>query len=99
MEEDRVIITKFLQWNDKNGSYTDENCDLEAIPRMTYEDSIRYFFIVINEDVYCNISKDVFDLPHNDIMGYAKEFGFYDKTINKLNILLKEGRLSYKKIV
>lgn len=36
MENNRIKITKFLQWNDRNGCYTDENCDLEDIPRMTW---------------------------------------------------------------
>lgn len=38
----RRKITEFLQWNDRNGCYTDENCDLEDMPRMTYEDSVKY---------------------------------------------------------
>lgn len=29
MDKDRIKITKFLQWNDRNGYYTDEECDLE----------------------------------------------------------------------
>ena len=40
MENNRIKITEFLQWNDRNGCYTDENCDLEEVPRMTYEDEI-----------------------------------------------------------
>ncbi|MCY6354196.1 hypothetical protein OIO11_03000 [Clostridium sp. ZS2-4] len=40
-EKRRAKIIEFLQWNDRNGSYTDENCDLEEIPRMTYEDAIK----------------------------------------------------------
>ena len=35
----RIKITEFLQWNDRNGCYTDENCDLEDIPRLTYDDA------------------------------------------------------------
>lgn len=30
----RIRITEFLQWNDRNGCYTDENCDLEDIPSV-----------------------------------------------------------------
>ena len=37
MENNRIKITEFLQWNDRNGCYTDENCDLEEVPRMTDE--------------------------------------------------------------
>ena len=51
----RIKVTEFLQWNDRNGCYTDENCDLECISRMTYEESIKYFFCVINVDFYCRI--------------------------------------------
>ena len=36
MDKYRIKITKFLQWNDRNGCYTNENCDLEEVPRMTY---------------------------------------------------------------
>lgn len=53
----RIKILNFLQWNDKNGYYTDERCDLEEVPRMTYEDSIKYFFGVLNEDFYYTIKK------------------------------------------
>ena len=35
MDKNRIKITEFLQCNDRNGCYTDENCDLEDIPRMT----------------------------------------------------------------
>ncbi|WP_111926184.1 hypothetical protein [Clostridium perfringens] len=38
----RKKIIEFLQWNDKNGYYTDERCDLEEVPRMTYKESINY---------------------------------------------------------
>ncbi|WP_346870591.1 hypothetical protein [Clostridium sp. UBA5119] len=48
----RIKIARFLQWNDKKGCYTDENCDLEDISRMAYEDSVKYFFEVINDDFY-----------------------------------------------
>ena len=32
----RRKILNFLQWNDKNGYYTDERCDLEEVPRLKY---------------------------------------------------------------
>lgn len=51
-EKERRAITKFLQWNDKNGCYTDENCDIEGVERMTYDDAVKYFFVVMNEDFY-----------------------------------------------
>ena len=52
MDSKRMLVLDFLQWNDRNGCYTDENCDLEDIPRMTYEEAIKYFFGVMNDDFY-----------------------------------------------
>lgn len=43
MEKERIAITKFLQWEDRNGRYTDENTDIEGIKRMSYEDALKYF--------------------------------------------------------
>lgn len=86
----RVNITKFLQWNDRNGSYTDENCDLEGIPRMTYEDTVKYFFCVMNDDSYYEITNDIFELTYEETIKYAKEKGFYDVTMEKLNLLVND---------
>lgn len=90
-EKGRIAITKFLQWNDKNGSYTDENCDIEEVPRMTYEDAIKYFFGVLNDDFYYNISDNIFELTYEEVINYAKEKGFYSSTIEKLELLLNNN--------
>lgn len=45
MESDidrRISITKFFQCNDRNGCYTDENCDIEF--------AVKYLFGVISDD-------------------------------------------------
>lgn len=39
----RVKITQFLQWNDRNWCYIDEDCDLEDVQRMAYEDAVKNF--------------------------------------------------------
>ena len=49
-EKGRKAITEFLQWNDKNGCYTDENSDIEGVERMSYQDAVKYFFGVINSE-------------------------------------------------
>ncbi|WP_459625131.1 hypothetical protein [Clostridium tetani] len=90
--KERVTITKFLQWNDKNGCYTDENRDIEEFPRMTYKDAIKYFFGVINDDVYYKIVDNIFELTYEEAIRYAKEKGFYDTTIQKLNLLYNENK-------
>lgn len=87
---ERVRITEFLQWNDRNGSYTDENCDLEGIPRMTNGDAVKYFFGIMNDDFYYSITDNIFELTYEEIIKYAKENNFYDSTINKLTLLEKE---------
>lgn len=84
----RMQITKFLQWNDKNGCYTDQNCDIEGVERMSYEDAVKYFFGVMNEDFYYNIADNIFELTYEDIIRYAKENNLYDRTMSKLNILI-----------
>ena len=96
-EEKRVAITKFLQWNDKNGSYTDIMCDLEEVSRTTYEDAEKYFFSIINEDFYYGITDNIFELTYDEVVKYAKENNLYDNTIEKLNSLLSGEK--YGKIV
>ncbi len=88
MDRNRIKITKFLQWNDKNGCYTDENCDLEEEPRMTYEEAVKYFFGVLNDDFYYNIVDNIFELTYEEVIKYAKDNGFYNKTYEKLMLLV-----------
>lgn len=88
INKQRINIIEFLQWNDRNGSYTDENCDLEEIPRMTYEDAVKYFFGVMNDDYYYEIVDNIFELEYEEAIRYAKEKGFYNATIEKLNLLV-----------
>ena len=47
-EGNRLNLIEFLQWNDRHGCYTDENCDLEGISRLSYNQVIKFFFGVIN---------------------------------------------------
>lgn len=101
-ERQRLIIIDFLQWNDRNGCYTDENCDLEEIPRMTYEDAIKYFFYVVNEDFFSEKIEDIAEVEYEEMIQYSKENGFYDSTMNKLSRLVKENNLTvelYKELI
>ena len=86
----RKGIIEFLQWNDRNGCYTDENCDLEEVPRMTYEDAVKYFFGVMNDDFYYSITDNIFELTYEEAIKYSKEKSFYDITIKKLNSLVND---------
>ena len=87
-----MLVLDFLQWNDRNGCYTDKNCDLEDLPRMTYEDAVKYFFCVINDDFYYSITDHIFDLSYEEIINYAKENRFYEVTYEKLNLLINNDK-------
>lgn len=98
----RKKITAFLQWNDRNGCYTDENCDLEDISRMTYEDAVKYFFGVMNDDFYYSITDNIFELSYEEVIKYARDNNFYDSTYEKLNLLINNNERSiefYKSLV
>ena len=86
----RKKILQFLQWNDRNGCYTDENCDLEEVPRMTYEEAVKYFFGVINDDFYYSITDNIFELTYDEVIKYAKENNIYESTMNKLQVLIND---------
>ncbi len=45
---------------------------------MTYEDSIKYFFGVLNEDFYYTIADNMFELEYDELIKYAKNNGFYE---------------------
>lgn len=34
---DRESLIAWLTWNDRNGCYTDEDCDCEGLPRLSLE--------------------------------------------------------------
>ena len=89
-EKERKGIIEFLQWNDRNGCYTDENCDSEDVPRMTYEEAIKYFFGVVNDDVYNQISESMADIEYEQVISFAKQNGFYDETLDKLSKLISK---------
>ncbi|MBS5926998.1 MAG: hypothetical protein KIC66_07920 [Clostridium sp.] len=89
-EKERKGIIEFLQWNDRNGCYTDENCDSEDVPRMTYEEAIKYFFGVVNADAYSQISESMADIEYEQVINFAKQNGFYDETLDKLSKLISK---------
>ena len=90
-EFNRLRILDFLQWNDRHGCYTDENCDLEEVNRLTYNDAIKFFFGVINDEFYYSKVDNIFELSYDQVIEYAKQNGFYDSTMEKLDLLLQES--------
>lgn len=90
-ELDRTRILNFLQWNDRHGCYIDENCDLEEVDRLTYNEAIKFFFGVINDEFYYSKADNIFELSYDQVIEYAKQNGFYDSTMEKLDLLLQES--------
>lgn len=90
-EANRLKIIDFLQWNDRHGCYADENCDLEGVSRLSYNEVIKFFFGVINEDFYYSKVDNIFELSYDQAIEYAKQNDFYDSTVEKLQLLLRES--------
>ena len=90
-QDNRTKILNFLQWNDRHGCYIDENCDLEDVNKLSYNDAVKFFFGVINEEFYCSKVDNIFELSYEQTIEYAKQNGFYDSTIEKLELLIQES--------
>lgn len=88
-DEKRLKIVQFLQWNDKYGAYTDELRKIEGLEELTYEEAIRDFFGVLNEDFYYQIVDNIFELSYEEVITYAKDNHFYEETLGKLQKLLE----------
>lgn len=92
-------IKKFLQWNDKNGYYTDENCELEGYSPMTKDETLCYFFKVVNDENYYYEIENIMDNEGNieEVIKYSKENNIYYSTLEKLNNLF--NGIAYSKLV
>lgn len=55
---------------------------------MIYEEAVKYFFGVLNDDFYYKIVDNIFELTYEEAINYAKENGFHDKTYEKLMLLV-----------
>lgn len=85
----RIKILNFLKWNDKNGAYTDEDRYIEGIEKMTYNDAIKYFYSVVNDDIYYKEADNIFELTFEEVKDIAVKNDIVNSTENKLEILLK----------
>lgn len=45
---------------------------------MTYENVVKYFFGVMNNDFYYGIADNIFELSYDEVIKYAKENNFID---------------------
>ena len=56
--------------------------------RESYEDAVKYFFGVMNDDFYYIIADNIFKLSYDEVIQYAKDNNLYDSTYEKLNLLI-----------
>lgn len=61
---------------------------------MSYEDAVKYFFGVINSEVYYSITDNIFELTYEDVINYSREHNFYDKTMYKLTQLFLQTKIT-----
>ncbi|WP_034849848.1 hypothetical protein [Clostridium hydrogeniformans] len=99
--EERKIILEFLQWNDHNGCYTDNNCKGKEIKPLGKKDTLKIFFAVVNNDFFKD--KDD-DNPLNftllEIIKISKRSNVYFSTTLKLTMLLRNNNIeTYKKLI
>lgn len=86
----RKNILNFLQWNDTNGSYTDKSRKSSGFNIMTFEESIKYFFGVINDDIYYSAADNIFELSFEEVILIAHKNKIYYQTCRKINSLINK---------
>lgn len=64
------------------------------MPRMTYEEAVKYLFRVVNEDDYVSISEWMADIEYKEAIRYAKDKNLYDITMRKLSELISKINLT-----
>lgn len=47
----RNKLINFLQWNDRNGCYTDTNCNIEGLEPLTLEEAFKRFIGALTDDM------------------------------------------------
>lgn len=52
---------------------------------------MKFFFGVMNEDFYYSRVDNIFELSYDQVIEYTKQNGFYDSTMDKLQLLLQES--------
>lgn len=62
---------------------------------MTYEEAEKYF-VVVNREFYDEITEDIAELNYEKVIKYAKVNNFYDKTLEKLDLLYNSEDITYE---
>lgn len=105
----RKKIIEFLQWNDRNGSYSDENAISEGLEPLTYEETLLFFWHILYADYNCyRHVENALDIEYedackilkqnNDPFNANKEFSLYDKSFGLINLLVMANEEDKKNI-
>jgi len=96
-KKDREKILEFLQWNDRNGCFTDINCKKEKLKPLSKKDSLKIFFTVVNEDL-TELNPLEYEYPY--LVKNLKEKNLYFSTMVKLEYLLENSSSEgYRKLI
>lgn len=100
-DKDREVILKFLQWNDKNGCFTDENCKEQGQKIFGKRDTQKMFFDVVNSDFLLGERyENPLRFTYAEVLWIAKGKNVYFSTITKLKMLLENNsEKTYQKII
>lgn len=94
-------LKEFLQWEDRNGCYTDENCEIEDMPILDEEGTLKYVIKVLNFEEFENSSKDIQEMEFEEIEEFLKSKELYEITIDKINTLKENDKniTLYRKLI
>lgn len=100
-EHERIIITNFLQWNDRNGAYTDELCKECNNEPFGKRDVLKFFFSTINQDLlYHEEDENPLNISLSKVVSLLKEKHLYFSSMIKLELLLKDDSITtYRRVL
>ena len=85
-------IGEFLEWNDRNGSYTHNSRVREGFRLLSYEESVVLFYGALHDNIYYDLVDNVFELEYREVIDIAKRNNVYKKTEEKLELLINSAK-------
>lgn len=100
-DKEREIILEFLQWNDKNGCFTDKKCKEQGQKPFGKRDTLKMFFDVVNQNLFVGEKdENPLSFTYPEVLWIAKGKNVYFSTTTKLKMLLdNNSQKTYQKII
>lgn len=99
-ENVRIALTNFLQWNDRNGVYSDQECEILGIDNLTIEESIISFFYNMWIDIYSEYEESAFEIGLSKCVEIAQANNIFDKGMALINqIVTDPSENTYRNVV